>query len=251
MCLPAAPDSALRPGRAGGGVNQPTTASPPRPCPVQEPVSDDELIVAVPAGEAPAFSLTAVAGGPETLAKPVALALEPAVPKPASAKAARGSSSKHKRRAASAWARVLRMGRGGKRKRRLADLLVPRIPSAGPEEAAASPRLRWAVRMSGWAPSDPEFEHLLGLLPEEQRAAITRLRQPADRERALASRLLVRAAAAAALGLSPEGVQVARTRGGKPYVTGLAKPWTAPNWNFSISHEVRAGAGAAAVDGRL
>ncbi len=100
-------------------------------------------------------------------------------------------------------------------------------------------RLRWAVALSGWEPSPAEFEFLLSLLPEEERAPVLRFRQEADKRRALVSRLLQRAAAAAALGLPHAEVIVRRTRGSKPYAANeLDKPH-APNWNYSVSHEVR------------
>lgn len=104
-------------------------------------------------------------------------------------------------------------------------------------------RLRWAVRTAQWSPCHAEFEYLLALCPEEERQAVARFRQVEDRKRALVSRLLARAAAAAALGVVHEAVDVKRTRGGKPYAANaLAKPH-APNWNFSMSHEVRQGPG--------
>lgn len=104
---------------------------------------------------------------------------------------------------------------------------------------SAPARLRWAVALGAWEPVPAEFEYLLALLPEEERAPVLRFRQEADRRRALVSRLLQRAAAAAALGLPHAAVVVRRTRGSKPYAANeLPKP-QAPNWNYSVSHEVR------------
>ncbi len=102
-------------------------------------------------------------------------------------------------------------------------------------------RLRWAVQVDRWRPGETEFELLLSLLPEDERTAVRKYRQPDDRKRALVSRLLQRAAAAVALGLRQGEVRVARTRGGKPYVANEGpRPAHAPNWNYSVSHEVRA-----------
>lgn len=95
-----------------------------------------------------------------------------------------------------------------------------------------------------WTPSPSEFELLLSLLPEGERNACTRFTQVQDRKRAVVSRLLQRAAAAATLGLPHSAVLVERTRGGKPYVANKDRPQHAPNWNYSVSHEVgNAGAG--------
>ena len=105
--------------------------------------------------------------------------------------------------------------------------------------SAKAARLRWAVALGAWEPSPDEFAFLLGLLPEEERTSVLRFRQEADKRRALVSRLLQRAAAAAALGLPHASVVVRRTRGSKPYAANeLDKPH-APNWNYSVSHEVR------------
>ncbi|PRW32899.1 L-aminoadipate-semialdehyde dehydrogenase-phosphopantetheinyl transferase-like [Chlorella sorokiniana] len=98
-------------------------------------------------------------------------------------------------------------------------------------------RLRWAVALGAWEPSAPEFAFLLGLLAEEERAPVLRFRQEADQRRALVSRLMQRAAAAAALGLPAAGVVVRRTRGSKPYAANQLDKPHAPNWNYSVSHE--------------
>ena len=105
-------------------------------------------------------------------------------------------------------------------------------------------RQRWAVVASHWSPPPQAFEYLLSLLPAEEREQCNRFRQAEDRKRALVSRLLARAAAAAALRLQPFSTEAlvgwARTRGGKPYVASpLPRPPHAPNWNYSVSHEVR------------
>lgn len=110
-------------------------------------------------------------------------------------------------------------------------------------------RLRWAVALGAWEPAAPEFDFLLGLLPEEERAPVLRFRQEADKRRALVSRLLQRAAAATALGLPHAEVVVRRTRGSKPYAANALDKPHAPNWNYSVSHEV--GGRSAAGGGKV
>lgn len=107
--------------------------------------------------------------------------------------------------------------------------------------AAASDHcaLRWAVDVTRWQPPPSELAFLLSLLPENEQTEATRFKFEADRKRHLVSRLLGRAAAAAALGLQHSVVEIKRTRGGKPYVANvLQKPAGAANYNYSISHEV-------------
>ncbi|PSC73182.1 L-aminoadipate-semialdehyde dehydrogenase-phosphopantetheinyl transferase-like [Micractinium conductrix] len=105
---------------------------------------------------------------------------------------------------------------------------------------AAPGRLRWAVCLRGWEPAASELDLLLSWLPAEERTQCERFRQPADKQRALVSRLLARRAAAVALGLPQGDAVVKRTRGGKPYVAnelpGKAEG-PVPNWNYSVSHE--------------
>lgn len=48
--------------------------------------------------------------------------------------------------------------------------------------------LRWAVDISVWAPEDPEWQFLLGLLPPEDQQAVQRFKFRDDQKRALASR---------------------------------------------------------------
>lgn len=98
-------------------------------------------------------------------------------------------------------------------------------------------RLRLAVRM--WPSAEAaETEYLLSLLSEDARALVQRHTREDDRRRALAARLLERTAASAALRLPLTSVRLSRTRGGKPYVTNPVSKTHAPNWNFSVSHEV-------------
>ena len=48
--------------------------------------------------------------------------------------------------------------------------------------------LRWAVDSSAWAPGDPEWQFLLGLLPLEDSQAVGRFKFKDDQKRALLSR---------------------------------------------------------------
>lgn len=112
-----------------------------------------------------------------------------------------------------------------------------------------APRLRWAVQTAAWGArvAPEEWAFLLSLLPNDEQQQCLRHRQPEDQRRALVARLLARRAAAASLGLTQSAVDCRRTKGGKPYVAndvpGKANG-PAPNWNFSVSHEVRVGRGA-------
>ena len=108
------------------------------------------------------------------------------------------------------------------------------------EQHAPAGRLRWAVDVGErWAPAPPELALLLSLLPAEESEAVGRFRQEADRKRALVSRLLQRAAAAAVLGVAHGAVLIRRTKGRKPYAANLEGRGAAPNFNFNVSHEVR------------
>lgn len=120
---------------------------------------------------------------------------------------------------------------------------------AGGVSTAGDPsRLRWAVDVrhpltmgadgSGHSDPDSDERRLLSLLPEPERAAVLRFVQPLDRRRALASRLLQRAAVSRALGVPWREVAISRTRGGKPFTTNV-KPDSCPNFNYNVAHEVR------------
>ncbi|GAB4820177.1 hypothetical protein N2152v2_007223 [Parachlorella kessleri] len=98
-------------------------------------------------------------------------------------------------------------------------------------------RLRWAVDISRWSPEPNELEHLLGLLPGAEQEACRKFRFLDDQKRALVSRLLQRASAAAVLGLPFCEVVIQRTRGSKPYIAGAGDRSAAPNFNYSVSHE--------------
>lgn len=99
--------------------------------------------------------------------------------------------------------------------------------------------LRWALSIAAWQPEPPELEALLALLPPEEAEHCRKFRFPDDRKRALASRLLQRAAAAAALGVPFGEAVIQRTRGGRPYLASTGDRSAAPNFNYSVSHEVR------------
>lgn len=99
-------------------------------------------------------------------------------------------------------------------------------------------RLRFAVDVSRWDPSPAEFDFLCALLPEEDATDCRRFRFSDDQKRALTSRLLQRHAAATALGIPHSEVVIKRTKGRKPYVANDLPKANAPNFNFSVSHEV-------------
>lgn len=104
---------------------------------------------------------------------------------------------------------------------------------------AQSGRLRWAVDVAQWSPSQSEFDFLCSLLPDEDASECRKFKFLEDQKRALVSRLLQRHAAATILGIPHKDVVIKRTRGKKPYVANdLLKPH-APNFNYSVSHEVR------------
>ncbi|KAG1661534.1 hypothetical protein FOA52_000044 [Chlamydomonas sp. UWO 241] len=96
--------------------------------------------------------------------------------------------------------------------------------------------LRWAVDSASWEPSAGEFDACLGLLPSEERDAVRRFIKEDDRKRAVVSRLLQRAAVCAVCDVDIADVNIARTKGRKPFTTN-AKPHGAPNFNFNVSHE--------------
>lgn len=99
-------------------------------------------------------------------------------------------------------------------------------------------RLRWAVSVSAWSPSDQELQFLLSLLSSEEQAACTRFRLQDDKKRAVVSRLLQRKCAVEVLDIPFSEVDIRRTKGGKPYVSNPGNRLRAPNFNYSVSHEV-------------
>lgn len=108
---------------------------------------------------------------------------------------------------------------------------------------AGGARARWCVRSIDWEPdgrdNGPEFKFLLSLLNEpSERASVEDFTYWEDKRRALIARLLARKACASALGLdSFRDVRIARTRGGKPFLSEPPSAPEHPNFNFSISHE--------------
>ena len=115
-----------------------------------------------------------------------------------------------------------------------------------------TPTLRWAVYLPPGEPSPPQLALATATLPDPTaRAAIAAFLRPADRARALASRLLQAAAPAVALpGVGWGEAVIERTaKGGKPYVAfNVGGAWwpqasaawkaaAAPNFNFNVSHD--------------
>ncbi|KAJ8605189.1 hypothetical protein CTAYLR_000401 [Chrysophaeum taylorii] len=121
------------------------------------------------------------------------------------------------------------------------------LREAAESECARTGRARWAVDIGAWGPrpGSPAWEFLIDLIREPcERAAIDKYVNDEDKIRALVSRLLARRCCAVALRLDHADVEIARTKGRKPFVTEGAKarsPTRArfPNFNFNISHEGR------------
>ena len=103
---------------------------------------------------------------------------------------------------------------------------------------AVDGRLRWAVDVARWSPSEQEFDFLCRLLPGEDAADCKKFKFLEDRKRALVSRLLQRHAASVVLGIPHDAIVIKRTKGRKPYVSNEIQKQTAPNFNYSVSHEV-------------
>lgn len=103
---------------------------------------------------------------------------------------------------------------------------------------SASGRLRLAVDVAGWNPSPSEFDFLCNAIPAEEASECRKFRFTDDQKRALAGRLLQRYAAATVLGLGHEEIVIKRTKGRKPFVANQVLKPHAPNFNYSISHEV-------------
>ncbi|PNH09074.1 L-aminoadipate-semialdehyde dehydrogenase-phosphopantetheinyl transferase [Tetrabaena socialis] len=80
------------------------------------------------------------------------------------------------------------------------------------------------------------FQRHLALLPEPEQRHVLSFVQPADQHRALASRLMQRACVCLALAVEWPAVTLALTKGRKPFTT-CAKPSSAPNFNYNVSHE--------------
>lgn len=99
-------------------------------------------------------------------------------------------------------------------------------------------RLRLSVDITRWHPVQSEFDFLLSLLPQEEATECTRFRFEDDKKRALISRLLQRYAAFQALGIPHADVVIKRTKGRKPFIANTVDRSHAPNYNYSVSHEV-------------
>ena len=116
-----------------------------------------------------------------------------------------------------------------------------------PAAASAAPPpppkgvFRWTVVTDEkvWDPKDQEWALLLSMLPEDESTKVMRFKFRADQKRALVSRLLQRRAAFEATGVAFDRVNIARTKGQKPYMTNRPKSveGLGANWNYNVSHE--------------
>jgi hypothetical protein len=105
--------------------------------------------------------------------------------------------------------------------------------------AQSKARLRLAVNVAKWNLNNPnEFNFLCTLLPAADAEACNKFKFLDDKKRALVSRLLQRHAAFLALDIPHEAVIIERTKGRKPYVANKIERLHAPNYNYSVSHEV-------------
>ena len=102
-----------------------------------------------------------------------------------------------------------------------------------------SARLRLAVNVGRWNCTTEEFDFLCTLLPDSDAEECRKFRFFDDQKRAVTSRLLQRHAAFLALGIPPDAVVIKRTKGRKPYIANDIPKQHAPNFNYSVSHEVR------------
>mmetsp|Transcript_97851 Transcript_97851/g.301685 ORF Transcript_97851/g.301685 Transcript_97851/m.301685 type:complete len:362 (-) Transcript_97851:43-1128(-) len=121
-------------------------------------------------------------------------------------------------------------------------------PNGNPLEGAGVGRLRWAVNSSEWKPAGEkdgkEFQFLVSLIREpSERESVSKFVRFVDQKRAVLSRLLVRRACAAVLGLSSfKAIEIARTKGKKPFLRCPRPPPERPdlgNFNFNVSHDGR------------
>lgn len=87
-------------------------------------------------------------------------------------------------------------------------------------------RLRWAVNVAKWHPlgdhEGSEFQFLLTLLPPNERADCLKMVFMPDKKRALASRLLQRAACARVTNIPHADLLIERTKGRKPFLAACA-----------------------------
>mmetsp|Transcript_156753 Transcript_156753/g.380718 ORF Transcript_156753/g.380718 Transcript_156753/m.380718 type:complete len:388 (-) Transcript_156753:123-1286(-) len=119
-------------------------------------------------------------------------------------------------------------------------------PDGGFLAGAEAGRLRWAVNSTAWKPegeaNGKEFQFLVSLIREPaEREAVSKFVRFVDQKRAVISRLLARRACAAVLGLSSfKDIEIARTKGKKPFLRYPRPPQDRPdlgNFNFNVSHE--------------
>lgn len=92
--------------------------------------------------------------------------------------------------------------------------------------------------MSSWQPDQEEFNYLLELLPVAAQSEVSKYKFPADRQRALISRLLQRKCLLDACSEPFSSINIQRTKGGKPFCASPCNRSLAPNLNFNVSHEV-------------
>jgi phosphopantetheinyl transferase len=94
------------------------------------------------------------------------------------------------------------------------------------------------VDITAWDPQKEEIDFLLSLFTQEDSDHCRKYHFFDDQKRAIVSRLLQRHGAAVALGIPHQHVTIKRTKGRKPYITNSIQKPQAPNYNYSISHEV-------------
>jgi 4'-phosphopantetheinyl transferase len=99
-------------------------------------------------------------------------------------------------------------------------------PGAGLLHLAANEIHVWTADLDR---PDPPREHLASVLTAPERCRAARFLRPIDRDRAVASRGLLRMLLARYTAMPPHEVPIAADHRGKPYVTGLP-------WAFNVSH---------------
>lgn len=115
------------------------------------------------------------------------------------------------------------------------------------------PSCRWAVDISGWNPSDEEFEFLCHhLIKIDEGLHCRRFKFLDDRKRALVSVLLQRLVGALVLKkgntsttrpdktVDPRKIDIGKTKGRKPYIDTTKEPFEnedTVNFNYNVSHD--------------
>lgn len=92
--------------------------------------------------------------------------------------------------------------------------------------------------ITAWNPQKEEMDFLLSLFAQEESDHCRKYHFFDDQKRTIVSRLLQRHGAAVALGIPHQHVTIRRTKGRKPYIKNSIQKPQAPNYNYSISHEV-------------